>query len=186
MTEPTVQELAEKVRGQIYLWLIPDSTIHHDERNGALAALDALVARCEQAEGAQGELNQWAGWIHDALDGRPLPEYPDEAPKRIADLRARCKQAERERDEAGRVAAMLKATENSRLRAAEAEVDECRRNVAYHLRAVEKRAETAEAETKRLREFVAITIDSYGEQLDESWNEQAHSVLSDSKEIPCK
>jgi hypothetical protein len=33
-------------------------------------------------------LQQWAQQIHDALDGRQLPEYPDEAPMRIKQLRA--------------------------------------------------------------------------------------------------
>src|SRR6266576_340592 len=34
------------------------------------------------------QLRQWGQQIHDALDGRPLPECPGEAPVRIEQLRA--------------------------------------------------------------------------------------------------
>jgi hypothetical protein len=34
------------------------------------------------------ELQRWGEQIHDALDGRPLPEYPDHAPARIVALKA--------------------------------------------------------------------------------------------------
>lgn len=33
------------------------------------------------------DLEGWAQQVHDAIDGRPLPEHPDEAPARIARLR---------------------------------------------------------------------------------------------------
>jgi hypothetical protein len=51
----------------------------------ALAALDRIDAEVER-------LRAWGQQVHDALDGKPLPEHPDEAPARIERLRSRDRQ----------------------------------------------------------------------------------------------
>lgn len=66
----------EQPSGVIYRW----ENAHIWERLYA-ANVNALEAEVAQ-------LRAWGQQVHDALDGKPLPELPDEAPARIAQLRA--------------------------------------------------------------------------------------------------
>lgn len=78
----TPEELAEKVRAALvtHYHTVPDLGPSRVERE-ANAALDALLAHLAEA-------GRWGQQVHDALDGQPLPEHPDEAPARIAALLA--------------------------------------------------------------------------------------------------
>jgi hypothetical protein len=52
------------------------------------------VAPAYEAIEALAEIQRWAHQVHDALDGRPLPEYPDEGPARIKGLKEQLEAAE--------------------------------------------------------------------------------------------
>jgi hypothetical protein len=72
MTDP--RKLAEDTLAKYH------SLTSLNERRLARELLKALDER--------DELRRWGQQIHDALDGRPLPEYPDDAPARIVALKA--------------------------------------------------------------------------------------------------
>jgi regulator of replication initiation timing len=50
--------------------------------------LDALLEDRNKLRGENQQLRDWGQQVHDALDGRELPPYPDEAPARISAVRA--------------------------------------------------------------------------------------------------
>lgn len=58
------------------------------ERQTAQQELAQEREKREQAERERDELQRWAHQIHDALDGRRLPEAPDEGPARVEALKA--------------------------------------------------------------------------------------------------
>ena len=77
-------------------WYVTDFTKEQIELRQVAIEQELATLREQKADEQRNKelLQEWGQQVYDALNGEPLPEYPDEGPRRVAALKSKLEAAE--------------------------------------------------------------------------------------------